>query len=284
MLALIINKGKVDLMSTITKISSQKRPGRYNVFIDNHYAFSVTERTLAEFVLLKGKEISDEEIERIQQFDDDARASELAARFLSYEPRTIYEVLQYLKKYNISDEAANAAVEQLTELGYIDDEQYTKLFLQNNLHVGSDGPKSLQKKLQQKGVNSETIAIEIENIPEEEWIPVGKKVIKSMQHQVGKLSSNELSQKMKTKLLSHGFDSSLASIIIDETELNLDETDQFEALKKQGIKAFKRFRKFDEKTRNFKIKRYLYSHGFSSNEIDMFLNGEIIDLEELSEY
>lgn len=271
-------------MSTITKISSQKRPGRYNVFIDKQYAFSVTERTLAEFVLLKGKEISDEEIKRIQQFDDDARASELAARFLSYEPRTVYEVLQYLKKYNISDEAASAAVEQLTELGYIDDEQYTKLFLQNNLHIGSDGPKSLQKKLQQKGVNSETIAIEIENIPEEEWIPVGKKVIKSMQHQVGKLSSNELSQKMKTKLLSHGFDSSLASIIIDETELSLDETDQFEALKKQGIKAFKRFRKFDEKTRNFKIKRYLYSHGFSSNEIDMFLNGEIIDLEELSEY
>ena len=43
-------------MPIITKISTQKRKGRYNIFIDNEYAFSVSERTLAEKRLLKGIE------------------------------------------------------------------------------------------------------------------------------------------------------------------------------------------------------------------------------------
>ncbi|WP_439644592.1 hypothetical protein [Amylolactobacillus amylophilus] len=32
------------------------------------------------------------------------------------------------------------------------------------------------------------------------------------------------------------------------------------------------------------MKQYLFQHGFSSGEIDRFLNGEIISLEELEEY
>ncbi|MCT3613901.1 recombination regulator RecX, partial [Lactobacillus acidophilus] len=104
----------------ITKISAQRRQGRYNIFLDNKYAFSASEKTVAEFVLLKGKELNAEEVEEIRQFDADAKASDLAAHYLSYEPRTIFEVLQYLKKHDISDEAANNAVGQLNELGYLD--------------------------------------------------------------------------------------------------------------------------------------------------------------------
>lgn len=84
-------------MTIITKISAQKRLGRYNIFLDNQYAFSLSEKTIANFVLLKGKELTDNDIEKIQKFDTDAKASELATKFLSYEPRTVYEVLQYLK-------------------------------------------------------------------------------------------------------------------------------------------------------------------------------------------
>ncbi|MCT6822163.1 MAG: recombination regulator RecX, partial [Lactobacillus apis] len=41
-------------MPIITKVSSQKRPGRYNIFLDGKYAFSASEQTIAKFVLLKG--------------------------------------------------------------------------------------------------------------------------------------------------------------------------------------------------------------------------------------
>lgn len=268
----------------ITKVSAQRRPGRYNIFLDGNYAFSAGEKTVAEFVLLKGKELDETQVEKIKQFDADAKASDLAAHFLSYEPRTIFEVLQYLKKHEISDEAANSAVSQLNELGYLDDQQYVKLFIKNNLRVGSDGPKSLLRKLTQKGVDPEISQSELDEVADEEWIEVGQRVVKSMMHQVGKISQREIERKMKTKLLSHGFDSGISTEIISSLDLEEDEDTQMEALKKQGIKAYKRFRRFDESERKFKVKKYLFSHGFSSGEIDAFLNGEVIDLNELAEY
>lgn len=268
----------------ITKVSAQKRPGRYNIFLDGKYAFSAGEKTVAEFVLLKGKELDDEQVEKIRQFDADAKASDLAAHFLSYEPRTIFEVLQYLKKHEISDEAANSAVNQLNELGYLDDRQYAKLFIKNDLRVGSDGPKSLLRKLTQKGVDPEISQTELDEVMDEDWIEVGQRVIKSMIHQAGKLAQRELKRKMKTKLLMHGFDGGISSEIIASLDLEDDEDLQMQALKKQGIKAYKRFRRYDESEYKFRMKKYLFSHGFSTSEIDAFLNGEVINFDDLAEY
>lgn len=268
----------------ITKVSAQKRPGRYNIFLDGKYAFSAGEKTVAEFVLLKGKELDDEQVEKIRQFDADAKASDLAAHFLSYEPRTIFEVLQYLKKHEISDEAANSAVNQLNELGYLDDRQYAKLFIKNDLRVGSDGPKSLLRKLTQKGVDPEISQTELDEVMDEDWIEVGQRVIKSMIHQAGKLAQRELKRKMKTKLLMHGFDGGISSEIIASLDLEDYEDLQMQALKKQGIKAYKRFRRYDESECKFRMKKYLFSHGFSTSEIDAFLNGEVINFDDLAEY
>lgn len=268
----------------ITKVSAQKRPGRYNIFLDGKYAFSAGEKTVAEFVLLKGKELDDEQVEKIRQFAAAAKASDLAAHFLSYEPRTIFEVLQYLKKHEISDEAANSAVNQLNELGYLDDRQYAKLFIKNGLRVGSDGPKSLLRKLTQKGVDPEISQTELDEVMDEDWIEVGQRVIKSMIHQAGKLAQRELKRKMKTKLLMHGFDGGISSEIIASLDLEDDEDLQMQALKKQGIKAYKRFHRYDESECKFRMKKYLFSHGFSTSEIDAFLNGEVINFDDLAEY
>lgn len=271
-------------MAIISKISAQRKPGRYNIFLDGKYAFSASEKTVAQFILLKGKEISDQDIEKIKRFDLDAKASDLAAHFLSYEPRSIYEVVQYLLQHDISSEAAEAAVKQLSDLGFLDDQKYVQLFLKNNLRVGNDGPKSLARKLKQKGVDAEIIQNEIEAIDQDQWLQVAQRVIKSMKHQVGKYSEREFQQKVKTKLLSHGFDIGLANILYEQLEFKPSEDEQMEALKKQGIRAYKRFRHFDQRERNMKIKRYLFSHGFSSNEIEAFLNGEVISWDELEEY
>lgn len=271
-------------MAIITKISAQRRPGRYNLFLDGKYAFSASEKTVAEFVLLKGKVLTAAEVEKIKQFDQDAKASDLAAHYLSYEPRTVYEILQYLQKHGITNEAANSAVSELTELGYLDDKKYAALFIKNNLRVGKDGAKALARKLKLKGITEEIVQSELEKVTEDDWLVVAKKVIKSLQHQVGKISEQELKRKAKRKLLSHGFTSALANSAVEQLNLAPNEEEQIAALKKQGIKAYKRFHRYDEQKRHFKIKQYLFAHGFSSTEIDAFLNGEIMDLNELSEY
>lgn len=271
-------------MPIITKVSTQKRTGRYNIFLDDQYAFSVSEKTLAEFVLLKGQELSEEKVEQIKAFDADAKASDLIARYLSYEVRSIKEVADYLEKHGISERAAKNAIQEFVDLGYLNDEHYAELFIKNDLQVGSDGPRSVSKKLQNKGVDTEIIQVKLESIDFDSWNNVAYRVIKSLLNQQGKISQRELLRKIQSKLYSHGFDVDLSKAIIENLNLEEDEDAELEALKKQGIKAYKRFKKYDDYQKNSKIKQYLYSHGFSFAQADSFVNGEIISLEELKEY
>lgn len=271
-------------MSVITKVTTQKRKGHYNIFLDGHFAFGVSERTLAEFRLLQGSELSNEQITEIKEFEADSKAIEVAMNYLSYQPRSIYEVLLYLKKYEISDSAAQSAVSQLIDLGYLDDAKFVELFIKNNLRVGKDGPRSVEHKLSQKGVDPEIITQKLANVEMEEWQDAGMRVVHSLVHQTGKLSLNEIKRKAKTKLMTHGFMGEIADMIVESLDLSEDEDEQLEALKKQGAKAYRRYRNQDEFTRKQKVRRYLYQHGFSGSEIDSFLNGELINLEELNDY
>ncbi|MFV9754615.1 recombination regulator RecX [Lactobacillus gasseri] len=271
-------------MPIITKISTQKRKGRYNIFIDNEYAFSVSERTLAERRLLKGTELSNEDIEEIKKAEADSHAIQLAMSYLSYQPRSVYEVLEYLNKHEISQDASQAAVQNLIELNYLNDNNFARLFIKNNLRVGKDGPRTVDRKLKQKGLAADVIQEALYEIEDEEWVDAGLRVVHSLIHQAGKLSYKEIKQKALTKLRAHGFDQELSELVLDQLDLENDEDEQIEALKKQGSKAWRRYRKDEDFKRKQKVKKNLFQHGFSSGEIDSFLNGEIVDLEEIDEY
>lgn len=271
-------------MPIITKISTQKRKGRYNIFIDNEYAFSVSERTLAEKRLLKGTELNNEDIEEIKKAEADSHAIQLAMSYLSYQPRSVYEVLEYLNKHEISQDASQTAVQNLIELNYLNDNNFARLFIKNNLRVGKDGPRAVDRKLKQKGLAADVIQEALYEIEDEEWVDAGLRVVHSLIHQAGKLSYKEIKQKVLTKLRAHGFDQELGELVLEKLDIEKDEDEQIEALKKQGSKAWRRYRKDEDFKRKQKVKRYLFQHGFSSGEIDSFLNGEIVDLEEIDEY
>ena len=110
------------------------------------------------------------------------------------------------------------------------------------------------------------------------------RLIHSIGHQVGKMSYKEIKQKALKKLQTHGFNQELGEFVVDQLDLESTEDDQLEALKKQGIKAWRRYRRDDDFKRRQKVKRYLFQHGFSSGEIDSFLSGEVVNLEEIDEY
>lgn len=269
-------------MQIITKVSTQKRKGYYNIFLNNQFAFGVSERTLSEFRLLVGVELTDEQIKEIKQFEVDDKALQSAISYLSYQPRSINEIERYLQKKEISVETIKRVINQLTDLGYLDDKKYVELFIKNDLRVGKDGPKTLVFKLTQKGIDKRISENVISKIAPEEWIEAGMRLTNSLRNQTGKLALKEIQRKAKTKLISHGFTSELSDLVIESLDLREDSNERLEALKKQGSKAWRRYRNNDNYIKKQKVRRVLYQHGFSSNEIDDFLNGEIIDLQDLN--
>lgn len=271
-------------LATITKVSAQKRAGRYNIFLDKHYAFSASEQTVAEFVLLPGKNLTEEKIAAIKQFDGRSRASDLAAKYLSYQPRSVYEVSVYLRKHEVDQASANGAIAELTDLGYLDDAKYARLFIADALQVGSKGPGQVKQQLRKKGLTEEVIAEALQAVDPNEWLTVSQRILRPLAGQAGRVSQQQLELKAKTRLLSHGFSGDLLARAMENWQLPVDEHSQTEALKKQGIAAYKRFRRFAEPLRRQKMYQFLRRRGFSNAESNAFLDGEIISLAELEEY
>ncbi len=271
-------------MPTITKISAQKKPGRYNLFLDDRYAFAVNEATIAHFILLPGKELSSVAVSKIETYDASNRALQLAEHFLSYQMRTKQEVVHYLAMHDIDDETSEPVVEKLSRLGLLDDAAYVRLFIKNTLKIGKDGPRQISQKLTHKGISNDLIEEMLVKVPQSDWLSVGKRAVKALMSQKGRFSQREFDQRIKARLMAHGFDSALVTEIMADLPVEVDSDDVQQALKKQGITAYKRFRRYPEIVCRQKMKTYLFKHGFESEQIDKFIDGDIISWEVLRQY
>lgn len=270
-------------LKKITKITTQRRAGYYNIFLNEKYEFSVTEKVLADFMLAKDQELDDQQIAELKKASATDKAREKALGFLSYQPRSIKEVKDYLIKQDVEPNVVEEIIQSLLDNGYLDDHQFAQMFISNAIRVGSDGPKGVKSKLIQKGVAQQVIADQLEQVDEQEFLPVGQKLVKPLLKKAGRLSRREITTKAQQKLLTHGFYGELINQIIAEIEFDEDE-DEDEALLKQGIKAYKKAKKYDGYERTQKMKNYLFTHGFNSDQISRFMNEEIISFDEIDKY
>lgn len=86
-----------------------------------------------------------------------ARALELAYRYLNRRERTVAEVRQHLSSRDLGTEAADAAVAELSETGYLDDERYARLFVQDKRQLEEWGSVRIRRALHAHGVEPEVI-------------------------------------------------------------------------------------------------------------------------------
>lgn len=271
-------------MAIITNVSTQKQKKRYNIFLDGQYAFSVSENILIKKRLFKGTNLTDEQIAEIKQAELDQRTLNLAQDFLSYQMRTVNEVFVYLRQKGVSETAIKVAIADLKKLKLLDDQNYVKLYVNNNLQIGKEGPNSIRHKLLNKGVDNKLIENVLSSYDNIDWVDPGIRLVKSMSNKLGKLSTKAIIQKTKLKLMQHGFSSDQLDLVIEQLDLSNNSDEQLEALIKEGIKAYKKYAQEPDFKRKQKIRRYLFVHGFDSTEIDQFLDGQIIDFNSLEDY
>lgn len=111
-------------MAKITKISTQKRAGRYNLELDGRFAFGISENVLAKFGLMKGRELDKEEIERIKAADLVDQGLKVALNYLSPAIRTKKQVANRLKSKDIKEGVIDQVIDYLVEQKLLDDATY----------------------------------------------------------------------------------------------------------------------------------------------------------------
>jgi regulatory protein len=146
---------------TITDISPQKRDQhRVNVYVDNEFAFGVSDTFVIENGLHSGKELSIEQYHQLTQEVYLDAAFQASLRFLSFRPRSSSEMRTYLvKKYaQLSTKAVEGILERLSKIGYLNDMEFAQWWVQQRREVGKRwGPQKIKLELLKKGLAPEII-------------------------------------------------------------------------------------------------------------------------------
>ncbi len=159
----------------ITSISAQlKNPNRVNISIDGTYRLSLDIFQLTEMGLKIGVDISESQLVELEQ---ESVYGKLYARALEYcmlRPHSGKEVRDYLwrktraTKYKsrtgeiktregVSQSIADRVFERLQEKGYVDDEKFTRYWVENRNLTKGTSRRKLEAELRAKGVVAQVI-------------------------------------------------------------------------------------------------------------------------------
>ncbi|MCY8921927.1 recombination regulator RecX [Bacillus atrophaeus] len=262
-------------MPFITKITTQKKTTeRFNIFLDNKYAFSVDADVLVKFDLKKGKELDDLDIVEIQYGDEVKKGFNRALEFLSYRMRSTKEVMDHLKKKEISDPAITEIIHKLNDYRYLNDKEFAEAYASTHKKTNGKGPDVLYKELRSKGIDDDTIKETLSTFSFEEQTEEALKHIGKILKKEKKLSTKEIKQRAQMLLQRKGFSFDVITAALEQTEYANDEDTEREALRQHAEKALRKYRYDGSYESKMKVKQYLFRKGFSLDMIDQFLQEE----------
>lgn len=148
----------------VTKIESQKRPGRFNVFVDDEFAFGLSAEDISGFKIKENCEIDEKTYNYIIETVIYIKAQNRVLNYLSYRPRTEAEIKDKLKELNTPDEVNFKLMAFLKQYNYVNDVNYAVEFISESIRRKTKSRRMLTDELKEKGLSREDIALAFEEI------------------------------------------------------------------------------------------------------------------------
>jgi len=168
----------------VTKLVSQKRdPDRVNMYIDEEFYCGISLDGIAKFNIYLGKELEDDDLEKILFEELKNRFFQRAINYISRAIKTEVQLKRYLKELSFKkkgkwftdiskeslEEIINDTAERLKEYNYLNDEVFAEEFLQSRMKNRPRGKSVLLSELISKGVNAELAKEKVEELVEDEY-------------------------------------------------------------------------------------------------------------------
>ncbi len=260
-------------MKTITKITRQKNnQERYNIYLDDEYAFAVDEGILIKFGLMKGKTLEQFDIDEINYEDEIAKAFSKALHFLSFQMRSEYEVKKKLLDAGHGEAVVLEAVRKLESLGFLNDQTYSKALLETKKRTLKKGPRAIRQDLKKKGIDKVLQDEVLETFTQEEQLEIAMQLAEKEVRAGSRRTPTQLKQKIQDVLMRKGYSFSIVSDVLEQIKLERAEDEWEELIASQGEKVWRKFAsKLSGAERNIKIKQALYQKGFPIEVINRFI-------------
>ncbi len=256
----------------ISKITPQKRQGRYNIFIDDTFAFGVDEEVLLKFNLTKGFHVTKELQEEIESEESYYKAYQRTLNYLTYSLRSEKQIRDYLRKHEV-DQYSDRMVEHFKKLKLLDDLNYAQSYVRTMANVNRKGPRNVEMDLKQRGIADDKILTALEEYSYEQELENAYFLAEKRWRRTKKDSRVQAIQKVKQYLVGKGYSFEIADEVIDEMDTDKDEDAEYKALVKQADRAVRRYsRKHEGYELSQRLKRFLYSKSFPSDLINRYMD------------
>jgi len=156
-------------MSKITALRVGRGRGkRVNVFLDGKFAFSLEAEVAVKEGLQIGQELSADEIGAITRSDYFHRCLNVAARYLSYRPRSEFELRERLHQRGFNGNSIEAVLTKLKEQGLVDDVAFAQFWRDNRESFSPRSQWLTKLELRRKGVASDIIDQVVDTVDDDD--------------------------------------------------------------------------------------------------------------------
>lgn len=138
------------------------------IALDDRSAFSLKTEVALKERLKVGQQLSAGQIEALIKANDYQSCYDAAARYLSYRPRSEYEMRRQLTKHHFNDDCIEAVILKLKEQGLVDNNAFARFWRDNRQSFSPRGQYLIRLELKQKGVPGEIIEQVVSTIDDDD--------------------------------------------------------------------------------------------------------------------
>lgn len=142
----------------ITKVAPATRTaGRYNIFVDGHYSFSLDEFQLVQYSLHSGQEIDETKLAELQAESDFGKNYIRAVDLISRRLRSEREIRDYARRKQWSRDNTERVIARLYDRGYLNDLVFAQAFVWSRQSSRKYSRRRIERDLVNKGISHRII-------------------------------------------------------------------------------------------------------------------------------
>jgi len=143
---------------TITAIKQQERlKGRYSIYIDEKYAFSLSADALLAEKLHTGQELDAAQLKTYKKLSADDKAYGLALAYVARRMRSRHELTDYFRRKGYEAGLGEQILKKLENLRLVDDQAFAEAWVRNRRMLKPVSKRRLTQELRQKRVADDII-------------------------------------------------------------------------------------------------------------------------------
>lgn len=190
-----------------------KRSDRYSIFIDDRYAFSLSDTALLSSGLRVGQAVPPEARQDLEQKAHIDKAYDRSLQLIARRSRSTWEVEQYLRRKSYEGDIIKTIVERLQDKGYLDDAAFADSWVRNRRLLKPRSKRKLRQELMQKRVPDHIIRECLDSDETDDT-----EVLRELIQQKRKLSRYQDRQKLMRYLSGQGFSYGDITAVLSELD------------------------------------------------------------------